>query len=110
MVQASWRSWIRPWPHISCSELFRTGPAHGAAKGLGRQLVDLALSQARQRPGVEVVTLTVTEGNDPAIALYEAAGFRNFGIEPMAIRTPAASVQRFTCGWPFNSVYTIDFM
>jgi len=58
-------------------------------KGLGRQLVDLALSQARQRPGVEVVTLTVTEGNGPAIALYEAAGFRNFGIEPMAIRTPA---------------------
>lgn len=56
-------------------------------KGLGRQLVDIALNRARQRPGVAVVTLTATEGNAPAIALYEAAGFRSFGIEPMAIRT-----------------------
>lgn len=58
-------------------------------KGLGRQLLDLALSHARQQPGVEVVTLTVTEGNAAAIALYEAAGFRSFGVEPMAMRTPS---------------------
>lgn len=58
-------------------------------KGLGRQLVELALGHARQRADIEVVTLTVTEGNAAAIALYESAGFRSFGIEPMAMRTPA---------------------
>lgn len=56
-------------------------------KGLGRQLVELALGHARRRTGVEVVTLTVTEGNQPAIALYQAAGFRSFGLEPMAMQT-----------------------
>lgn len=56
--------------------------------GLGRQLVDAAIAHASQRPGVVVMTLTVTEGNAPAVKLYEAAGFRAFGVEPMAIRTP----------------------
>ncbi|MTW11771.1 GNAT family N-acetyltransferase [Pseudoduganella eburnea] len=59
-------------------------------KGLGRQLVELALGYASQRSGIEVVTLTVTEGNAAAIALYEAAGFHSFGVEPMAMRTPDA--------------------
>jgi ribosomal protein S18 acetylase RimI-like enzyme len=58
-------------------------------KGLGRKLVEFALGHASLRPGTEVVTLTVTEGNAAAIALYEAAGFRSFGLEPMAMRTPA---------------------
>lgn len=58
-------------------------------RGIGRLLLDLALGYARRRTGVEVVTLTVTEGNAAAIALYEAAGFRSFGVEPMAMRTPA---------------------
>lgn len=57
-------------------------------KGLGRKLVEHALGYASQRPGIEVVTLTVTDGNAAAIALYEAAGFRSFGVEPMAMRTP----------------------
>jgi ribosomal protein S18 acetylase RimI-like enzyme len=57
-------------------------------QGLGRRLVDTALAHAAQRPGVAVITLTVTEGNGPAVALYEAAGFRAFGVEPMALKTP----------------------
>lgn len=57
--------------------------------GLGRRLVDAALGHARQREGTTLITLTVTEGNAPAIALYEAAGFRSFGVEPMAIHTPS---------------------
>jgi hypothetical protein len=32
--------------------------------------------------------LFVTEGNAPAIALYERYRFRPFGTEPMAIATP----------------------
>jgi len=57
-------------------------------QGLGRQLVEQVLVYAKHRPGIELVTLTVTEGNAAAIALYEAAGFRSFGVEPMAMRTP----------------------
>lgn len=61
-----------------------------AARGLGagKALVPAALAAARARPGVRVVTLTVTEGNLPAIALYESCGFKAFGTEPMAIATP----------------------
>jgi RimJ/RimL family protein N-acetyltransferase len=58
-------------------------------KGIGQQLVSVALEHAKARPGIALVTLTATEGNAQAIALYEAAGFRAFGVEPMAIRTPA---------------------
>jgi RimJ/RimL family protein N-acetyltransferase len=55
--------------------------------GAGRALVHAALSFARARPGVTVIGLTVTEGNAPAIGLYEACGFQVFGTEPMAMLT-----------------------
>jgi RimJ/RimL family protein N-acetyltransferase len=57
--------------------------------GAGRALVDAALAAAAARPGVQVVTLTVTDGNESAIKLYEACGFKSFGVEPMAIATPS---------------------
>ena len=53
--------------------------------GLGRLLVDSILSEARARPGLRVVQLTVTHGNDSAQALYERCGFSSFGVEPMAV-------------------------
>ena len=56
--------------------------------GAGRALVNAALTAAQSRPGVQVVTLTVTQGNTQAIALYESCGFKAFGTEPMAIATP----------------------
>lgn len=55
--------------------------------GAGRSLLAAALDHARARPGIEVVTLTVTEDNVPAIRLYEEAGFARFGAEKMAIFT-----------------------
>lgn len=58
-------------------------------KGVGRQLIYAAVAQAQATPGIKVITLTVTDGNAPAIALYEAAGFSSFGVEPMAILTPS---------------------
>ena len=63
---------------------------HESSRGLGAgaALVDAALAAAKARPGVRVVTLTVTEGNGPAVGLYERCGFRRFGLEPMAIATP----------------------
>lgn len=56
-------------------------------RGAGKALVEAAIGAARQRPGTRVVTLTATEGNDPAIRLYESCGFQVFGIEPMAVAT-----------------------
>jgi len=63
---------------------------HESCRGLGggEKLVLAGLAAARSRPEVRVVTLTVTQGNAPAVSLYERCGFRQFGVEPMAIATP----------------------
>jgi len=55
------------------------------SRGVGRQLIESALAQARRRPGIKVVQLTVTETNTPAVALYESCGFVRFGVEPLAV-------------------------
>jgi len=55
------------------------------AQGLGRQLVQAVLDAARQRPGLRVVQLTVTQGNEGAQALYARCGFQVFGQEPLAV-------------------------
>lgn len=57
--------------------------------GAGTQLVQAAIGFARAKEGTTVITLTVTEGNESAIALYRRAGFVAFGTEPMAIRVPS---------------------
>lgn len=61
-------------------------------QGLGRQLVEAVVAQARETPGVCVVHLTVREPNAPARRLYEACGFETFGVEPMALRLDSAFV------------------
>lgn len=62
---------------------------HARGKGIGRLLLDAALSHASERAGVQVVTLTVTEGNQHAVRLYEGAGFVAWGTQPLAIATPS---------------------
>jgi ribosomal protein S18 acetylase RimI-like enzyme len=57
-------------------------------KGLGKALLQAAVAHTERRAGVLVITLTVTDGNESAIALYTAAGFGVFGTEPMALHTP----------------------
>lgn len=54
-------------------------------QGVGRALLDALIAHARQN-GLESLVLTVTDGNERATRLYEAAGFRSFGVEPDAIR------------------------
>ena len=57
--------------------------------GAGKALVQAVQHCAKSRPGVKTMVLTVTEGNLPAINLYRACGFQEFGVEPMAILTPS---------------------
>lgn len=52
---------------------------------VGAALLQAALLAAQRRPGIRMLTLTVTEGNQAAIALYRRFGFEAFGVEPMAI-------------------------
>lgn len=59
-----------------------------AGQGAGRALVAACLAYARTR-GASVVQLTVTEGNTRALNLYRQSGFREFGIEPCAVRDDA---------------------
>lgn len=59
---------------------------------VGLALMHAALAAARERPHLVALRLTATEGNDAAIRLYESVGFRAWGVEPMAIRTPRGLV------------------
>ena len=58
-------------------------------QGFGRALIQGIVEHARAREGLLMLTLTVTEGNEPAISLYRSVGFQTFGVEPMAICTPS---------------------
>jgi len=53
---------------------------------LGYKLVEEVLKYARTRPMLRIIQLTVTEGNETAVHLYENCGFRPFGVEPLAVR------------------------
>jgi RimJ/RimL family protein N-acetyltransferase len=56
-----------------------------AGTGLAKRMFAALLEEAR-REGLELLVLTVTEGNEYATRLYESLGFRSFGIEPKAIK------------------------
>ena len=51
-------------------------------RGIGRELMGAALRRARMMPGVRQVYLGVNAVNLPALNLYEAMGFEEFGREP----------------------------
>jgi RimJ/RimL family protein N-acetyltransferase len=57
--------------------------------GAGRALLMAAIEYARSVENLLLLTLTVTEGNASAISLYRSVGFQEYGLEPMAILTPA---------------------
>ena len=60
------------------------------SRGVGRALLAACLARARSVPGIEQINLTVTATNERALRLYEAAGFRAFGVEQRAIRVGGA--------------------
>ena len=54
-------------------------------RGVATALLDQALTAADAMPGVWQVTLTVTRGNDAAIALYRRQGFTPYGTLPASL-------------------------
>lgn len=69
-------------------------PAGFRQRGLGRRLVHAVLAVARERPGIKLVQLTVTQGNTSAQALYESCGFTTFGVEPFAVAVGTGFVSK----------------
>jgi len=55
-------------------------------RGVGRALLAACIDRARHIDGIEMLTLSVTADNAPAVALYEAAGFKRYGRLPRAIK------------------------
>ena len=54
--------------------------------GIGRMLLDSLIEEARGPAGLEMLILTVTDGNASAVRLYERSGFMQFGMLQRAIR------------------------
>jgi ribosomal protein S18 acetylase RimI-like enzyme len=59
-------------------------------RGIGRKLLERALAHARTMPELLQVTLGVNTTNTAAIALYESAGFEQFGLERGFLRVDGA--------------------
>ena len=58
-------------------------PTHRRS-GAGRQLVQAIIELARQK--VEQLQLAVVSTNQPALRLYKSLGFRQYGLEPRALK------------------------
>lgn len=70
-----------------CAELnsMMVHPRH-TGRGVGIQLLNAAISEARQAIGLEQVILRVSTSSNSAIRLYERVGFQGCGILPHAIK------------------------
>ncbi len=54
-------------------------------RGVGRELLEACIGEARRASGLETLTLTVTAGNAPAVSLYESIGFVRYGLLERAL-------------------------
>lgn len=57
-------------------------------RGIARLLMEAAIAHCVARHDIRLMQLEATDGNRPAIGLYEALGFTVYGVEPMALLTP----------------------
>lgn len=64
---------------------FYVHPDH-RARGVGRALLEGAVDAARAWPGVDSISLSVSEKSAAAIRLYERHGFVTWGREPNLVR------------------------
>lgn len=54
--------------------------------GLGKALMQALLDKLKAMLGMAQVALSVTDGNEPALALYRSCGFEAYGVEQLAIK------------------------
>jgi len=73
--------------------------------GIGRRLVDEALAAARRMHGIEIINLTVTADNLPAVRLYSRQGFQSFGRETRAVKTAGAYLDKLHMWRPVSADY-----
>lgn len=66
-------------------------PEH-RGRGYGKQLLEAAVAHARSLPGIDWISLTVTDAAPAARKLYEQAGFELWGTHPDALRHEGRSV------------------
>ena len=57
--------------------------------GVGAALLDACIARCRAQGDIEMLTLSVTSGNEAALRLYERAGFVRYGRLERAIRVGA---------------------
>ena len=76
-----------------------------ASKGVGRKLVDEALAESRRMNGIEIMNLTVTADNLPAVRLYSKVGFQSFGREIRAVKAPGAYLDKLHMWRPISADY-----
>ena len=58
-------------------------------RGVGGALLEALIGEARGCAGLELLTLSVTDGNGSAVRLYERLGFASFGVLAKAIKIGA---------------------
>lgn len=76
-----------------------------AGKGVGRRLLDEALAETRKLNGIEIVNLTVTADNLPAVRLYSKLGFQTFGRETRAVKAAHAYLDKLHMWRPVSADY-----
>lgn len=57
-----------------------------AGKGVGKALLNEAISRAKSIQDLRQLYLTVLDGNERAIHLYTSAGFETFANEPQSVK------------------------
>lgn len=55
-------------------------------KNIGKNLMIELIKKAKELEGLEQLKLTVVSNNEPARKLYEAVGFKSYGIERRALK------------------------
>lgn len=76
-----------------------------AGNGVGRRLLDEALAEMRKLNGIEIVNLTVTADNLPAVRLYSKLGFQTFGRETRAVKSAHAYLDKLHMWRPVSADY-----
>ena len=76
-----------------------------ANRGIGRRLVEEALGASRRMNSVEIMNLTVTADNLPAVRLFSRMGFQTFGREIRAERSEGAYFDRLSMWRPVSADY-----